>query len=280
MVAIRRRSSVVVAVSMIAMMASFTIMAANGFSTQSRTASASAASSGLLPLQLMSSQLSRGRQGRHSGSPAAAAASTELEQEEWLDLSQDGGVQKKLIQKCSSDDSNDNNKPYYPEGTVVSYSYRGTVAASDWSAEEVIRCWLCQQQGLDHLADSFRKLGITEDRLIDPDYFTEDLVRDELGVAAKLPAKKMILAAKRLATSRAEFPPGTEFDASDRYETTLGSGKVIRGMELGIANMMPGEIAEIRIRSDYAYGGEGVRKRNGEVLVPPFATLLFRVELN
>jgi FKBP-type peptidyl-prolyl cis-trans isomerase len=50
-------------------------------------------------------------------------------------------------------------------------------------------------------------------------------------------------------------------------------------MRLGIENMRVGEKANIICRSDYAYGAEGMRKSNGDVLVPPFATLCFEVSL-
>jgi FKBP-type peptidyl-prolyl cis-trans isomerase len=55
-------------------------------------------------------------------------------------------------------------------------------------------------------------------------------------------------------------------------------------MQAGITNMKPGETAQLKVRSDYAYGSDGYRKRNGDVMVPPFATLYFqiknKVELN
>jgi peptidylprolyl isomerase len=60
----------------------------------------------------------------------------------------------------------------------------------------------------------------------------------------------------------------------------LVAGKVIPGMQAGITSMKPGETAQLKIRSDYAYGSEGYRKRNGDVMVPPFATLQFELKLN
>jgi FKBP-type peptidyl-prolyl cis-trans isomerase len=82
-----------------------------------------------------------------------------------------------------------------------------------------------------------------------------------------------------LAKTREEYADGTQFDSNDSYNFVLGAGKVIRGMELGVSSMKPREVVELRIRSDYAYGPEGYRKSNGDVLVPPFATLLFHAKL-
>lgn len=190
----------------------------------------------------------------------------------WIDLSGDGGVQKKILAQGEGEEP-------YPKGTLVSYSYKGTLAAVEWSVDEVITCWLSEQQGLDHLADGFREHNVDESKLTDLETgFTEAFVQDELGVTAKIAAKKLVMAAKRLKNSRADFPPGSEFDSSDEYQFTVGSGKLIRGMEIGIASMKPGENCEILVRSDYAYGGEGYRKRNGDVMVPPFATLNFLVK--
>jgi FKBP-type peptidyl-prolyl cis-trans isomerase len=141
---------------------------------------------------------------------------------------------------------------------------------------------LAEQQGMHHLADAFRLQEIDEAKLTNLDVFTEAFVQEQLlGVTAnKITCKKLVMAAKRLANNRNEFPPGFGFDSSENYECTLGSGKLIRGMEEGLASMKPGEEAELSIRSDYAYGAEGYRKRNGDVLVPPFATLSFEVKLN
>ena len=153
---------------------------------------------------------------------------------------------------------------------------------------KAVDCWLLEQQGLDHLQDGFLKYEITEAKLTDTDnFFTEEFVRDSLGVENKIVCKKSIMAAKRLQKAREEFPNGTEFDSNDSYSFTLvGSTtssstkrKVIQGMELGVSSMKPGEVAKLKIRSDYAYGPEGYRKSNGDVMIPPFATLLFEITL-
>lgn len=196
-------------------------------------------------------------------------------EDSWDDLTTDGGVRKRIVSTSEADP--------YSDGTVATISYKGTLAASDWTAEEINRCWLAEQQGYKddtELQANFIENNIDEATLTNLESFTESFVQDTLGITAKIQCKKLIMAAKRLATTRSEFPVGTEFDSQDNYEVIIGpDGKVISGMKLGIAKMAPGETALLRIRSDYGYGGEGYRKRNGDVMVPPFATLEFEITL-
>eukprot|EP00521_Asterionellopsis_glacialis_P002268 CAMPEP_0195251808 /NCGR_PEP_ID=MMETSP0706-20130129/3504_1 /TAXON_ID=33640 /ORGANISM="Asterionellopsis glacialis, Strain CCMP134" /LENGTH=92 /DNA_ID=CAMNT_0040304017 /DNA_START=56 /DNA_END=334 /DNA_ORIENTATION=+ len=91
------------------------------------------------------------------------------------------------------------------------------------------------------------------------------------------------MAAKRLGKVQEDFPSGMEFDSNkergEPYKFVLGKGKAIKGMDLGVASMKVGETSKIICRTDYAYGSEGYRKSNGDVVVPPFATLCFEVTL-
>lgn len=70
---------------------------------------------------------------------------------------------------------------------------------------------------------------------------------------------------------------GTKFDSSrDRgqhFKFPVGTGRVIKGWDLGFASMKKGEHAILRCRSDYAYGPDG----NGKI--PGGATLDFDCEL-
>mmetsp|Transcript_828 Transcript_828/g.1166 ORF Transcript_828/g.1166 Transcript_828/m.1166 type:complete len:259 (+) Transcript_828:93-869(+) len=218
-----------------------------------------------------------GSQGMSRRNPPVAffLAKTDGDSTSWLDLVENGGVQKMLVEEGFGD-------PYSP-GSVVSIDYSGSIVASDWTAEEVVTCWLHEQQGLHDLTDKFRELQLDRNRLTDLEYFTEDFVRGQLGVEAKIASKKLVMAAKRLVktqTDANEYPlPGTIFDSNHDYQITLGKGKVIQGMQVGVASMKKGEKAKIKIRSDFGYGGEGCRKNNGDILVPPFATLCFDIEL-
>lgn len=71
---------------------------------------------------------------------------------------------------------------------------------------------------------------------------------------------------------------GTKFDSSvDRgqhFRFPLGAGRVIRGWDQGVAGMRVGEVRELTIAPDMAYGERGA----GDV-IPPGATLVFEVEL-
>mmetsp|Transcript_2992 Transcript_2992/g.7047 ORF Transcript_2992/g.7047 Transcript_2992/m.7047 type:complete len:269 (-) Transcript_2992:971-1777(-) len=187
-------------------------------------------------------------------------------------LTEDGGVQKEILFDGPGDD-------IVKEGTKLMMSYCGSLAVTNWSPQEVVDCWLSEQQGLDHLKDAFLKEDINEAKLTNADEFTEDYVTNALDVQAKIQCKKLVLAAKRLTTTRAELPYGHVFDTNPEYSYELGSNKLIKGMEIGLATMKPGEWSIITIRSDYGYGSEGYRKANGDVVVPPFATMNFEVQL-
>lgn len=72
---------------------------------------------------------------------------------------------------------------------------------------------------------------------------------------------------------------GTKFDSSvDRgqhFQFKLGEGRVIRGWDEGVAGMKEGEIRELTIAPELAYGDRNV----GNGMIPPGSTLVFEVEL-
>jgi len=71
---------------------------------------------------------------------------------------------------------------------------------------------------------------------------------------------------------------GARFDSSvdrgERYRFPLGEGRVIEGWDRGIEGMLVGEIRELKIAAELAYGDDGA----GSV-IPPGATLIFEIEL-
>jgi len=172
------------------------------------------------------------------------------------------------------------------QGSTVKIEYVGTLGInqSSWTVDDVLECWLKNQQGLyDVLAESFREKDVDGNMLLNEDVFDEAFVADELGVSNKIQCKKTIMAAKRLRKQMEEYPEGTEFDSSisrgKPYEFILGQGKVIKAMDLLVSTMKVGEKAQVVSRCDYGYGNEGCRKTTGEVVVPPFATLCFDITL-
>ena len=70
-----------------------------------------------------------------------------------------------------------------------------------------------------------------------------------------------------------KFLDGTEFYRGE-FHAVLGRGQVIKGVDRGMQNMCVGEIRQLTIHSDWAYGSEG---RPGSI--PPKATLVFDNEL-
>jgi hypothetical protein len=194
---------------------------------------------------------------------------------DWTLVTDDGAVQKRILEPGTGNLAQD--------GSEVVVDYVGDLVGQDgWSAQDVVDCWLKSQQGLDHLADAFVAANVDGPKLLDPNAFTEEFVTTEIGVSNKIQCKKLVMAAKRLAKQAVEFPVGTEFDSSAEkgpFQFTLGAGKAIRAYDLAVATMKEGEKAQIVCRADYGYAAEGFRKRNGDVVVPPFATLRFDITL-
>jgi len=171
-------------------------------------------------------------------------------------------------------------------GSKVEIEYVGTIGSSQesWTVDDVLDCWLNNQQGLyDVLSGPFRDNDIDGVMLLNDELFNEEFVSEQLKISNKIQCKKTIMAAKRLRKQIEEFPEGTEFDSSiskgKAFEFILGKGKVIKAMDMLVSTMKVGEQAKIICRSDYGYGSEGYRKVNGDVMIPPFATLCFNITL-
>jgi len=196
------------------------------------------------------------------------------QEQDWITL--DDGIDKLRMEQGDVD-------TLPVTGDPLTLCYTGRLDRLGWTTvNDVIDHWLSHLQGFEHLMESFHTHDITGDKLLDEAFLTEEFCTNELGLTNKLQCKKLLLAVKRLRQDVAEYPEGTEFDSSTNREggvwhMTLGQTKVIPAMHVGVSSMNIGERATIRAKSSKAYGKDGLRSRDGTVIVPPFATLLFDV---
>lgn len=65
----------------------------------------------------------------------------------------------------------------------------------------------------------------------------------------------------------------SSLDTGDRLTFTLGAGQMIQGWDRGLPGMKVGEIRELTIPPELAYGA------SGNDAIPPNSTLVFEVEL-
>lgn len=211
--------------------------------------------------------------------PACVAA---LDGEDWISLvdTENNANESPVIKLIREDGHGD--VPL--KGSTVEIEYTGTLAGEKgWSAQDVVSCWLSELQGLNHLSDIFLEKGVDGSMLMDETKFNDDYCLNELGISNKIQAKKLVMAAKRVAKQQQDHKAGAEFDSSvtrgKNFSFILGGGKVIRAMDLAVSSMSVGERAKLICRSDYAYGSEGLRSAKGDIIVPPFATLCFELKL-
>lgn len=196
--------------------------------------------------------------------------------EKWIPLTDNEKVCKLILEEGTGE---------IPiRGSTVELEYTGTLLGeADWTTQDVTECWLSQLQGLDHLAPAFVQNDIDGSKLMDTSYFTEEFCIGQLGISNKIQAKKLVMAAKRLAKQQEDSPPGTAFDSSSErgknFSFILGNGKAIKAVDLAAGTMKVGEKSKVACRADYAYGSEGLRSSKGDVLVPPFANLCFELKL-
>ncbi len=104
------------------------------------------------------------------------------------------------------------------------------------------------------------------------------LLREGTGAVAEPGHTAVVHYTGWLFDDLAENKRGNKFDSSvDRgvhFEFPLGAGRVIRGWDEGVAGMKIGEVRELTIAPELAYGDRQV----GD-LIAPGSTLIFEVEL-
>ncbi|MEN9649576.1 MAG: hypothetical protein RL094_543 [Candidatus Parcubacteria bacterium] len=76
---------------------------------------------------------------------------------------------------------------------------------------------------------------------------------------------------------------GTVFDSNidpqKPFGFLLGAGMVIKGWDEGVLGMKVGEMKDLTIPPEKAYGAQGVKDGKGKSVIPPNATLLFKVQV-
>ena len=202
-------------------------------------------------------------------------------------------VKKKII--VPSPTENESMQP--TPNSKVTISYVTTLATENdinWNEFDVVNCFLKEQQGLyESLSSSFIEQRITLEKMLDVEnFFTDEFIQGAtnsekggLGVENKIQAKKLAMAVRRLKTTRDEYSAKIDgndpliLDSNEEFSFVLGAGKVIQAMDKLVGTMRKGEKTKMVCRADFGYGKEGLRKRNGDILVPSFADLCFEIEL-
>ena len=107
---------------------------------------------------------------------------------------------------------------------------------------------------------------------------TQKIVHDGSGAVAEVGHTAVVHYTGWLYDTAAVNNRGRKFDSSvDRgthFEFPLGGGRVISGWDQGVVGMKIGEVRELTIAPEMAYGDRQV----GD-LIPPGSTLVFEVEL-
>ena len=105
------------------------------------------------------------------------------------------------------------------------------------------------------------------------------VLREGTGAVAEVNQIVVVHYTGWLFDATADNNRGEKFDSSvDRgqhFEFPLGARRVIRGWDQGVVGMKIGEIRELTIAPELAYGERGAAGG----LIPPGATLVFEVEL-
>ena len=203
----------------------------------------------------------------------------------------------RLVMENDNDNDSDNDNENNSCGSGSDSGSMGGI--SSWTTQDVLECWLKEQQGLyELLANSFQEHNITGSILLDETIFTEQYVSElsNTAILSKIQCKRTIMAVKRLRNTNKEYQHGYIFDSSTTnpnlqphqyYEFIINhpKKKPIQAISLLLSSSLIREddigntLFTIQCRSNYGYGSDGYRTNKGIIVVPPFATLQFDIKL-
>lgn len=194
----------------------------------------------------------------------------------WTPLTDDGGVKMSVVSSPPDADAADLPSPV-PGRDDVTVEYVGSIVPRNWTAEDVVACWL-PDRGLSKLApELFRAFEIDGAKLANAKKFNRKFIFEGLGVLKEAKIDALLSAAEDLKASEGTHPEGTVFD-KNRFAFRLGKGMSIPAFELAVGEMKVGQTASLVARCDYAYGRQGLRGA-GNFLVPPYATVQYDLTL-
>lgn len=216
-----------------------------------------------------------------SGAAFSARTSNDIDVEEWISLTDDGGVKIRTIspssEVASPDGASEEGLEFPDTGKDVTVAYIGRISPRDWSVEDINACWL-PEQGLAPLTpELFEAFDIDGEKLMDAKKMSKKFIVEGLGVRKEAKIDSFFRAAQDLAKSERTHSAGTVFD-ENKFTFRLGKGMSIRAFDLAIRNMTVGQTVSLVGRCDYAYGKRGLRAA-GKNLVPPYATVEYDLTL-
>lgn len=94
------------------------------------------------------------------------------------------------------------------------------------------------------------------------------------GCGPVIPPKSLVLLHYNAYLEKQSVPFDSTYQRNSPFRFLLGGGKVILGLEMGVATMKKGEVAVFLVHHSYAFGPMGCPPR-----VPPGATIYYEVEI-
>lgn len=94
------------------------------------------------------------------------------------------------------------------------------------------------------------------------------------GCGPIIPPKSLVLLHYNAYLEKQSVPFDSTYQRNSPFRFLLGGGRVVLGLDLGVATMKKGEVSVFLVQQDYAYGTMGCPPR-----VPPNAAVYYEVEI-